>query len=118
MIRCLMPLGCMLLFVLHPVGADAWIYAMYWWIPVILYITQRNDLFAMALGSTFVAHAVGSVIWLYTVPMAASTWLALIPIVLIERLLFALGMVVLYRSAQYLIRVSPIAWNARLKRTT
>lgn len=96
-IRLLLPIACMGLFVIHPVGAEAFIYSLYWLIPVVLFFIPRKSLFLQALGSTFVAHAVGSVIWLYTVPMTASMWIALMPIVLVERILFALGMVVAHR---------------------
>ena len=47
-----------------------------------------------ALASTFIAHAVGSVIWLYTVPMTAAAWIALIPLVACERMLYASGIVI------------------------
>lgn len=107
MIRCIVPIICMILFLVHPVGGHVWIYAMYWWIPVILYFIKKNHLFTIALGSTFVAHAVGSVIWLYTVPMVASAWLALMPVVIIERLLFAIGMVALYKCAHSIKHVIP-----------
>jgi hypothetical protein len=100
-IRLLVPITCMALFVLHPVGAHAWVYAMYWLIPIGLYFVPEKNLFVRALGSTFIAHAVGSVIWLYTVPMTAATWYALLPIVIIERMVFALGMVILYHLYQY-----------------
>jgi hypothetical protein len=50
------------------------------------------------LGSTFIAHAVGSTIWIYTVPMTAQMWLGLMPLVAIERLCFATGMVVSYHA--------------------
>lgn len=92
-IRLLLPIACMGLFVLHPVGGQAFYYSFYWLIPVVLYFIPRKSLFLTALGSTFIAHAVGSVIWCYTVPMTATMWTALIPIVLAERVLFALGMV-------------------------
>lgn len=95
-IRLFVPLVCMALFIVHPVGGQAWIYAMYWLIPVLLYVINKNNLFMVALGSTFIAHAVGSVIWLYTVPMTASVWYALMPMVIVERIIFALGMVLLY----------------------
>lgn len=97
-IRMLVPIACMLLFVFHPVGGQVWIYAMYWWIPIAIYYMQRNNLFFTALGSTFIAHAVGSVIWLYTVPMTAEAWFAVLPVVIIERLIFALGAVILYKG--------------------
>jgi hypothetical protein len=93
-IRLLLPIVCIGLFVIHPVGAQAFVYSLYWLIPVALFFVPQKNLFLQALGSTFIAHAVGSVIWLYTVPMTAAMWMGLMPIVLFERLLFALGMVV------------------------
>src|SRR2546430_1999084 len=52
--------------------------------------------FLQALGSAFIAHAVGSVIWLYTVGMTPAAWLGLIPVVFVERMLCAAGMTVAY----------------------
>lgn len=95
-IRLLLPLACMVLFVMHPVGAQAFVYSLYWLIPVVLYFVPRRSLFLHAVGSTFVAHAVGSVIWIYTVPMTAGMFLGLMPIVPLERAIFALGMVVMH----------------------
>ena len=93
-IRLLLPIACIGLFIIHPVGSQAFIYSLYWLIPAALYFIPKKSLFLQALGSTFIAHAVGSVIWLYTVPMAATAWIALMPIVFFERLAFALGMVI------------------------
>lgn len=93
-IRLLLPIACMLLFAVHPVGSQAAVYSLYWLIPVALYFVPRESLFLTALGSTFVAHAVGSVIWCYTVAMTPAMWMGLLPIVALERLLFALAMVV------------------------
>lgn len=101
-IRLLLPLACMGLFMIHPVGAQAFIYSCYWLIPVILYFIPRQSLFLTALGSTFVAHAVGSVIWCYTMPMTPAMWMGLMPIVLLERTLFALGMVIAYRVIDFI----------------
>jgi len=89
-------LVCMGLFWIHPVGACAWPYACYWLIPGIIHLSRTNIVFWRALASTFVAHAVGSLLWLYTVNMSAMQWYILIPIVPIERLFFALGMTVGY----------------------
>jgi len=97
LIRFFVPVACMGLFMVHPVGGQAFIYSLYWLIPVALYLFPQRSLFAQALGSTFVAHAVGSVIWCYTVPMTAAMWMGLMPIVLVERLLFAMGMVAAHR---------------------
>lgn len=97
-IRLLLPLACMVLFVAHPAGGQAFVYSLYWLIPVVLYFVPQRSLFLTALGSTFVAHAVGSVIWCYTVPMTPQMWIALMPIVALERTLFALGMVVAHKT--------------------
>ena len=100
-IRLLLPILCMGLFIAHPVGGQAFLYSFYWLIPIILFFVPQRTFFLQALGSTFVAHAVGSVIWLYTVPMAPTMWMALLPIVMFERLLFAFGMVVAHRMLSF-----------------
>jgi hypothetical protein len=100
----LMPLGipllCMMLFILHPIGFYAFLYTWYWFIPMGLYFLKNKNFFLQALSSTFIAHAVGSVIWIYTVPMSIDQWHALIPIVAIERFTFALGMVTVFHVAR------------------
>lgn len=96
MIRVVLPALCMVLFWLHPVGGQVFVYALYWFIPIILYFVRYKLIFLEALGSTFVAHAVGSVIWLYTVPMSPANWISLMPIVVIERMFFASGMAIVY----------------------
>lgn len=88
---------CMVLFLAHPVGAQAALYSLFWLIPVYLTLWAPKNLFNTALASTFTAHAVGSVIWMYTVSMTPDQWLMLIPVVIAERLLFAVGMVVMYK---------------------
>ncbi len=115
-VRIALPMVCMLLFWLHPVGFAAGAYALYWLIPVAVFYTNSHNMFLNALGSTFIAHAVGSVIWLYTVPMASATWLALIPVVAIERLCFATGMVVVHTVLQGAIQyVSRLADYTRAR---
>ena len=101
-VRLLLPIACIGLFVIHPVGAQAFVYSLYWLIPVVLYFVSKKSLFLQALGSTFIAHAVGSVIWLYTMPMTAAMWMGLMPIVLFERILFAVGMVVAHRIFSFI----------------
>ncbi|MDD5162777.1 MAG: hypothetical protein PHD95_01065 [Candidatus ainarchaeum sp.] len=91
----LVPLACMALFWLNPVGQQVWFYALYWLIPVFAKLFSKR-LIARSFGATFTAHAIGSTIWLYTVPMPAEAWIALIPIVAIERTAFALGISISY----------------------
>lgn len=83
----LLPCLCMILFY-FVAAPGSWPYALYWLIPVVLYFFPRS-LPCSALQSTFVAHAIGSVIWAYFIPMSSSAWLGLIPIVAIERLAMA-----------------------------
>ena len=98
----IVPLGCLMVFVLHPsVGYGFW-FGFYWLIPVLLHVMQltkiiNRSIFITAIKSTLVAHAVGSVMWCYFVPMTPERWLALIPIVAVERLVFASGMVIAHR---------------------
>jgi len=74
---------------------------MYWLIPVALYFMKKST-FNTALGSTFVVHAVGSVIWLYTRDTSVLLWHSLLPIVLLERMAFAIGMVLMHRIMNFL----------------
>ena len=96
----LVPIVCMALFIAHPTGNGAIAYTFYWIIPMLAWaarhVTNTSMSFIFALQSTFVAHAVGSVIWLYTVPMTSEQWLALIPLVAIERLTIAGSSSLLY----------------------
>ncbi len=90
------PSLCMLLFIAHPVGMGAFPYAFYWFIPMILYTVRKEIFFLHALSSTFIAHGVGSVVWIWARPMTSGAWLALIPVVFVERFIFALGMTLIY----------------------
>ncbi len=103
MLKCGIPLLCMVLFVINPVGMQAAIYSAYWLIPLMIGATAQRSFFMQAVGATFTAHAVGSVIWLYTMPTTPALWFGLIPIVAVERLTFAAGMVVLHTVLQKLI---------------
>src|SRR3989344_4507066 len=92
------PLVCMALFILHPVGRHVWFFSLYWLIPVIgkLPFNIPGKLFVRSLGATFTAHAVGTATWIWSVPMGAEAWVALIPVVFVERILFASGIAISY----------------------
>ena len=104
LLQVFVPLICMVLFVTHPIGKNAVVYSLYWFIPVFLFIYQEfihsSSVFGTALSSTFIAHAVGSVISLYTFSIPASIWISLIPMVAIERLVFAGGTVLVFHTIQ------------------
>jgi|ERR1700733_950176 len=88
---------CMILFITHPIGSAAALYSLFWLIPMAIAMRHQQSDFLRALGSTFTAHAVGSVIWLYTLNMGAHQWLMLMPVVMIERVLLAISTVGVYR---------------------
>jgi hypothetical protein len=83
------PLACMALFALHPIGGQVWWYSLFWLIPVAARFSGR--LLPRALGATFTAHAVGSVAYLYAFNIPAQVWAALPLTVVFERTVFALG---------------------------
>lgn len=94
------PLLCVVLFVIHPVGFYAWSYSMYWLVPVILFFNKSETIFSRALSSVLIAHAVGSVVWLYTHDMTPEFWLSLIPVVAVERIVMALSVTMIDLAIQ------------------
>jgi hypothetical protein len=62
-------------------------------------------LLARALGATFSAHAVGGAAWIWTFSLPAAVWNSLIPVVVAERLLFALGIAASYVLVNNLLYV-------------
>jgi len=113
-IRFVVPLLCMIAFIAHPAIGAGWVYSLYWLVPMTLYILRKQTIFFNALGSTLTAHAVGSVIWQYTTPMAPQIWLGLIPVVFVERMVFACGMVIAY----HMICMSIKVWHAKFGQTS
>ncbi len=89
-INTLLPLMCMALFINNPNGAEAWVYTLYWLIPAGLSLLNYESILAKALQATFVAHAVGSVIWIYSTQTTPEFWIGLIPVVAYERLVSTL----------------------------
>lgn len=89
--RVLIPVISFILFVVHPLGSNAWQYALLWVVPFLLAFKKPKTIY-LAISSSFAAHAVGSVVWLYLFPTLSSyLWLALIPKVIIERTVVAGG---------------------------
>lgn len=107
-IRLAVPMLCMALFIAHPIGREAFVYSWYWAIPLLVHFLPRQIPFFEALGTTFVAHAVGSVLQLYYMPMAAEYWWGLMPVVIVERVLFASGITLVYYGANMILKL----WNS------
>jgi hypothetical protein len=90
------PLLAILAFNIHPIGRSVWYYSLFWLIPVACYFWQEKFLLARSLGATFTAHAVGGAAWIWAFSLPKAVWISLIPVVAVERIIFALGMAVTY----------------------
>lgn len=86
---------CIALFILNPIGRQAWLYSAIWLAPFVATFYKKN-LFLNSLGATFTAHAVGSVIYLYAFGLTPGIWIALIPVVFLERGFFTVGIFTSY----------------------
>lgn len=86
---------CIGLFLVHPIGAQYLWYSLFWLIPVMA--SFYSGLFFTALGSSFTAHAVGTVVWLYAGQLTPADFALLVPVVIIERLMIAVAMVMAYK---------------------
>jgi hypothetical protein len=100
----IIPALAMFAFWAHPEGRQAWFYALFWLIPIAAHF-YRDKLFVRSLGSTFTAHAVGGAIWIWVFNLPASVWISLIPIVILERTLFAAGI-----SLSYVLMTNVVAY--------
>ncbi len=99
----LVPFGAMILFVVHPVGCDAWIYSCYWLIPMIIYFKNPFDMIGRVVSASFIAHAVGSVVFLYSsVDLTSNFWIGLIPCVAAERITIAFGIYLSVRMFEFI----------------
>jgi len=90
----IIPIIAIFAFVVHPIGRTVWYFSLFWTIPIIAYFLRDRFLLARALGATFTAHAVGGALWIWVFALPAPVWISLIPIVMLERAFFALGICV------------------------
>lgn len=99
----IVPILAIISFNLNPVGRSVWFYSLFWLIPIICYFWQDRFLLARSLGATFTAHAVGGAIWIWAFHLPKAVWIGLIPVVIVERLIFALAMAGLYLAVKTII---------------
>lgn len=100
----LVPVIAMIAFWVHPIGRQVWYYALFWTIPLFAYL-KKDNLLVRSLGTTFIAHAVGGMAWIWAFNLPASVWNNLIPIVFAERMLFAFGIAGSYLVMKYVLRL-------------
>jgi hypothetical protein len=111
----LLPLTCMAIFICHPAVGSGWVYALYWLIPLAAYAARTffdiRSIFTIALASSFVAHAAGTIIWLFCVPSTANTWICLLPVVAIERIGLAAGNSLVYAALYFILPSKIKSWR-------
>ncbi len=90
------PAIAMIAFIAHPIGRTVWYFSLYWVIPMVAYVFRDRWIFARSLGATFSAHAVGGAAWIYAFNLPAKVWIGLIPVVAMERFVFAVGIAAMY----------------------
>jgi hypothetical protein len=64
-------------------------------VPVVMTLMPSPTRLMQLLATTFIAHAVGSMVWLFTRPLVAEQWQFLVGVVWYERLLAACAMYVM-----------------------
>lgn len=94
----IVPALAIIAFNLHPVGRFVWFYSLFWTIPFLMWPFRERFLLARALATTMTAHAVGGAVWIWAFPTTPLFWTALIPLVIMERSMFTLGI-----SASYVL---------------
>ena len=100
-----LPAVAIIAFNLHPIGRTVWFYSLFWLIPFLVWPLRERFLIARSLGATMTAHAVGGAIWIWVFNLPTAVWVSLIPVVVIERAIFALGI-----SASYILMNNILAY--------
>ena len=111
----IIPLICILLFVINPIGRTVWFYSGFWLIPIIISLFKEKldrllkfpllKIYGYSLGSAFVDHAIGSVIYLYLLKIPSKFWIEAIPMTIVERLMIAAGIELCYFAELVIIKV-------------
>lgn len=94
--KLVVPVAAIIAWNLNPIGRTVWFYSLFWLIPIAATLWGERWILTRALGATFTAHAVGGALWIWFFHLPAAVWIGLIPIVAVERLIFAVGMTVGY----------------------
>lgn len=98
LLTALIPFLMMFAFIIHPIGSQVWYFSLFWLIPIIAILIPKRKIriLLMAWGATLVDHAVGSVLYLYTLNIPVQSWIQAIPHTILERLSFGLGILLSY----------------------
>jgi hypothetical protein len=100
----LVSLIAIIAFVAHPIGRTVWYFSLFWTIPIVASYFKEKHLLARALGATFTAHAIGGAAWIWAFNLPATVWQSLIPLVILERTIFTIGIASSYKLAKHLLK--------------
>lgn len=119
----LLPIVCMIAFILHPIGRTVWYYSLFWLIPIFITkfkkpidkLLKREVLkiYSYSLGTAFVDHSVGSVIYLYFMKIPAKFWIMAMPFTIVERLIIAGGITFTYLAMRKPLEIMQKAFIAK-----
>ena len=104
------PALAIIAFNFHPIGRSVWFYSLFWTIPFIVWPFRERFLIARSLGATFTAHSVGGALWIWAFSLPANIWISLIPVVVMERAIFALGISAFYIFFNNFLAIC-VKWN-------
>ena len=100
------PIASIALFILHPIGREVWFYSLFWTIPLVIVFGNNMiekmvknyvaRVYIYSLGSAFVDHAIGSILFLYFMNIPKEAWMTAIPFTILERLIIAAGITLTY----------------------
>lgn len=102
--RLAVPLVAFIIFNGYWWGTVAMVYSLLWLLPITLVIMQVDTLLSRSLIASFNAHAVGSLVWLYTDSLPAQLWFSLTPLAFVERLIIAGGIMVFSYGADMMMQ--------------
>lgn len=102
--KLILPSLCMSLFWYQTWGHLAMVYASLWLVPALIALFGFENIFSKALAATFIAHAIGTNLWLYFGHVPMEQWVLIMPIALLERLCLAVLMTGAYHSLSAISR--------------
>jgi hypothetical protein len=94
---------CFASFLLHPVGSQSSAYTFFWFMPLCFLLSSGHSAVFRSIASVFMTHALGTIIYLYSHVTTPSYWISLMPLVIVERLFMASGILLLSVIFSFLI---------------
>lgn len=97
---------CTVLFLIKDYSLIRILYSVYWVIGIFIFLFNKQNIFLKFLGSSLVAHCVGTVCFEYFINQDVNIYYFLIKIVWAERLLRAFGNYIIFRISEFILMLS------------